>query len=190
MHEATATQRGISSMDATKGAGALDGKRYLESLRDGREVWYRGKRVDDVTRFPEFAEMAKSIARIYDMQCAPETRDAMTYEQDNGLRASYSYFLPTEPEHLLLRRRNTEVWVREVFGMCGRLPDFCASMVIGYYDIRHELAKLSPDLAKNTERLKGRQTAPVKMSLSKLNFRKDTSSGSASSNKRRSGKKK
>ena len=100
MHEATATQRGISSMDATKGAGALDGKRYLESLRDGREVWYRGKRVDDVTTYPEFAEMAKSIARIYDMQCAPETRDAMTYEQDNGLRASYSYFLPTEPEHL------------------------------------------------------------------------------------------
>ena len=67
MHEATATQRGISSMDATKGAGALDGKRYLESLRDGREVWYRGKRVDDVTRFPEFAEMAKSIARIYEI---------------------------------------------------------------------------------------------------------------------------
>ena len=151
MHEATATQRGITSMDSTKGAGARDGKRYLESLRDGREVWYRGKRVDDVTTYPEFAEMAKSIARIYDMQHVPETRDVMTYEQDNGLRASYSYFLPTEPEHLLRRRRNTEVWVREVFGMCGRLPDFCASMVIGYYDIRHELAKLSPDLAKNTE---------------------------------------
>jgi aromatic ring hydroxylase len=150
MHEETASQRNIPAMDVAKGTGALDGKRYLEGLRDGREVWYRGERIDDVTSHPEFAQMAKSIARIYDMQHAPKTRDVMTYEQDNGLRASYSYFLPTKPEHLLLRRRNTEVWVREVFGMCGRLPDFCASMVIGYYDIRHELAKLNPDLARNT----------------------------------------
>ena len=46
------------------------------------------------------------------------------------------------------------------------------------------------EIAKNTERLKGRHTAPVKTSLSKLNFRRDTSSGSASSGKRRSGKNK
>jgi hypothetical protein len=31
------------------------------------------------------------------------------------------------------------------------------------------------DLAKNTERLKGRNLTPVRDSLSKLNFRKDTS---------------
>ena len=85
------------------------------------------------------------------MQHAPETRDVMTYEQENGLRASYSYFPPTRPQDLLLRRQNTAVWVREVFGMCGRLPDFCASMVVGYYDIRAQLAELDPALAKNTE---------------------------------------
>ena len=151
MNDATDTGRGISGLGTATAAGPLDGKRYLESLHDGREVWYRGERVDDVTRHPAFTEMAKTIARIYDLQHAPETRDRMTYAQDHGLRASYSYLLPTQPEHLLLRRRNTEVWVREVFGMCGRLPDFCASMVIGYYDIRQELAQLNPDLARNTE---------------------------------------
>ena len=131
--------------------GALTGSRYLESLRDGREVWYRGERVEDVTTHPELREMASSLARIYDMQHAPETRDVMTYEQKNGLRASYSFYPPREPEELLLRRANTQIWVREVFGMCGRLPDFCASMCVGYFDIRGELAKLNPDLAKNTE---------------------------------------
>jgi len=129
----------------------MTGARYLESLRDDREIWYRGERVIDVTTHPELREMARSLARIYDMQHEPATRDIMTYEQENGLRASYSYYLPTKPEELLLRRANTDVWVREVFGMCGRLPDFCASMVIGYYDIRGELAELNPDLAKNTE---------------------------------------
>ena len=151
MSDATETKRGIAPVESAAGGGALSGERYLESLRDGREVWYRGERIKDVTTHPEFAQMAGSIARIYDMQHAPETRDVMTYEQENGLRASYSYYLPTKPEDLLLRRRNTEVWVREVFGMCGRLPDFCASMVIGYYDIRHELATLNADLARNTE---------------------------------------
>ncbi|MDP7294834.1 MAG: 4-hydroxyphenylacetate 3-hydroxylase N-terminal domain-containing protein, partial [Vicinamibacterales bacterium] len=151
MADATNPRPGIAPTAAATGLGALDGKRYLESLRDDREVWYRGERIADVTTHPVFTEMASQVARIYDMQHAPETRDVMTYEQERGLRASYSYLLPTEPAHLLLRRGNTEVWVREVFGMCGRLPDFCASMVIGYYDIRGELAKLNPDLARNTE---------------------------------------
>jgi 4-hydroxyphenylacetate 3-monooxygenase len=136
-------------MSATR--GVLDGKRYLESLRDDREIWYRGERVADVTTHPAFANMARTMARIYDKQHEPETRDVMTYEQENGIRASYSYLLPTRPEHLLKRRANTELWCREVLGMCGRLPDFCASMVIGYYDIRGELAELDAALAKNTE---------------------------------------
>jgi len=147
----TRTPERIPPIDPSKAEGALTGARYLESLRDEREIWYRGKRITDVTTHPELREMAHSLARIYDMQHAPETRDVMTYEQENGLRASYSYYLPTEPEELLLRRRNTEVWVREVFGMCGRLPDFCSSMVVGYYDIREQLAELDPALAKNTE---------------------------------------
>ena len=46
------------------------------------------------------------------------------------------------------------------------------------------------EIAKNTERLKGRHTAPVKTSLSKLNFRRDTSGGSAGFGKRKSDKKK
>ena len=133
MSETTAgIDRTVTPYQASEGKGALDGRRYLESLRDGREVWYRGQRIEDVTTHPVFSTMAKNVARIYDMQHAPETSEIMTYEQKNGRRASYSYYLPTTPEDLLLRRANTEIWVREVFGMCGRLPDFCASMVVGY----------------------------------------------------------
>jgi len=151
MSETTADiDRTVKPYQASEGKGALDGRRYLESLRDGREVWYRGQRIEDVTTHPVFSTMAKNVARIYDMQHAPETSEIMTYEQKDGRRASYSYYLPTAPEDLLLRRANTEIWVREVFGMCGRLPDFCASMVVGYYDIHDQLAELNPDLARNT----------------------------------------
>ena len=42
----------------TKGAGALNGERYLERLRDGREVGVRGERVADVTRHPAVASVS------------------------------------------------------------------------------------------------------------------------------------
>ncbi|MDP6644889.1 MAG: 4-hydroxyphenylacetate 3-hydroxylase N-terminal domain-containing protein [Rhodospirillales bacterium] len=130
--------------------GILDGKRYLESLRDDRVVFYQGERIKDVTKHPLFAGMAQTLADIYDKQHDPEFQDIMTYVEDNGLRVSTSYLRPTKKADLETRHRNTQFWSRQVHGMCGRLPDFCAAMTIGYVDIKDDLAELNPDLAANT----------------------------------------
>ena len=48
MSETTAgIDRTVKPYQASEGKGALDGRRYLESLRDGREVWYRGQRIEE-----------------------------------------------------------------------------------------------------------------------------------------------
>ena len=44
--------------------GAMTGARYIESLRDGREVWIDGERVDDVTVHPAFKDMIGELARL------------------------------------------------------------------------------------------------------------------------------
>src|SRR5438132_456266 len=106
-----------------KGAGAMNGAQYLASLQDDGEVWLGGERVRDVTTHPAFARVCRSLADTYDQQCAPDTRDAMTYALPDGRRVSYSYLLPTSREELLLRRRNTEYWAEATFGMIGRFPD-------------------------------------------------------------------
>ncbi len=51
------------------------GKDYLESLRDGREVWIDGERVSDVPTHPAFAPMVSLRARIYDLghEAGPRT---------------------------------------------------------------------------------------------------------------------
>lgn len=126
-----------------------DGRSYLESLRDGREVWVHGERVKDVTSHPAFAPVCRELARIYDMQSAPETRDTMTYVAGNGTRVSYSYRMPETPEDLLGRRRNGEIWARESFGMLGRYPDFCAAMTVGFRDVHDALSKLDKSFAEN-----------------------------------------
>ena len=47
------------------------GEEYKESLRDGREVWYHGERVEDVTTHPAMKAGIDFQARIYDAQHDP-----------------------------------------------------------------------------------------------------------------------
>src|SRR5262249_9380788 len=60
------------------------GKEYLESLRDGREVYVYGQRVADVTVHPAFRNAARSIARLYDALHDEKTRDVLTSPTDTG----------------------------------------------------------------------------------------------------------
>ena len=57
----------VKSEDAIRSKGRpFTGAEYLESLRDGREVYVYGERVKDVTTHPAFRNAARSIARLYD----------------------------------------------------------------------------------------------------------------------------
>ena len=42
------------------------GAEYMQSLRDGREVYINGERVADVTTHPALRNSVRSIARLYD----------------------------------------------------------------------------------------------------------------------------
>ena len=138
------------SSDISNAKGALTGERYIESLRDGREVWLDGKRVDDVTTHPAFSGMVHEMARIYDLQYTDEYIEQMTYPSaETGNRISYSYSLPRTYDEMMARKRNSEIWMQESFGQLGRTPDFCSSIVCGWYDVRDELAKYSPKLDGN-----------------------------------------
>ena len=141
------------SSDISNAKGAMTGERYIESLRDGREVWLDGKRVDDVTTHPAFSGMVHEMARIYDLQYTDEYIEQMTYPSaETGNRISYSYSLPRTYDEMMTRKRNSEIWMQESFGQLGRTPDFCSSIVCGWYDVRDELEKYSPKLAGNAAR--------------------------------------
>jgi 4-hydroxyphenylacetate 3-monooxygenase oxygenase component len=130
-------------------SGLKTGRSYIESLRDGREVWVHGEKVADVTKHPAFANVAKTIGDLYDLQHQDATRDLMTYVDEDGVRGSISYMPPRSPEDLLRRRKNTEVWTEQSFGMFGRLPDFCSAMIVGFHDLHDELNALHPGFGDN-----------------------------------------
>lgn len=107
----------------------LDGKAYLESLRDGREVYIYGERVKDVTTHPAFRNAARSIARLYDALHDPETRDLMTRVDRHGIRTHKFFTASYTPQELLEAREAITAWARLTYGFMGRTPDYKAAFM-------------------------------------------------------------
>ena len=55
------------------------GARYINALRDGRQVWHAGRRIHDVTTHSGFNGTIKTLADLYDKQHRPEYQDIMTF---------------------------------------------------------------------------------------------------------------
>src|SRR6478735_3061038 len=81
------TLEAIDPSDAPAGSIAtrpMTGQEYLESLRDGREIWLYGERVKDVTTHPAFRNTARMVARLYDALHDEKTKGVLTTETDTG----------------------------------------------------------------------------------------------------------
>ena len=129
------------ALETSKALGAITGQRFIESLRDGREVWLDGERVQDVTTHPALTGMVHELARIYDLQHSAAFGEQMTFvSPDTGNRCSLSWQLPTSPEDLSLKRRNSEIWNEQSWGQLGRSPDILAPHIITLYNSRDALA--------------------------------------------------
>lgn len=85
---------------------------YLAGLRDGREVYFRGQRVDDVTRHPVLQVGARHCSVDFHLAEDPEHRDLFTYELPDGQRASRYFKVPESPQDLVDRNRLIETGTR------------------------------------------------------------------------------
>ncbi|MEE9277373.1 MAG: 4-hydroxyphenylacetate 3-hydroxylase N-terminal domain-containing protein, partial [Dehalococcoidia bacterium] len=107
----------------------LTGQTYLESLRDARQVYIDGERVDDVTTHPAFRNSVRSIARLYDALHDPATRDVLTAVDAFGFR-THKFFKPSKSAQELLQARDAiAAWARLSYGFMGRTPDYKAAFM-------------------------------------------------------------
>ena len=109
----------------------LTGQEYLESLKDGREIWLHGEKVKDVTTHPAFRNAARSIARLYDALHDEKTKDVLTTETDTGNGGfTQKYFRVDKNSKELLESRDAIAqWARLTFGQMGRSPDYKAAFL-------------------------------------------------------------
>ncbi|MCX5199509.1 Pyoverdin chromophore biosynthetic protein pvcC [Streptomyces sp. NBC_00249] len=125
--------------DASGGAGAggrrrtrpLTGDEYVESLRDGREVYLYGERVKDVTEHVAFRNPIRMTARLYDALHDPATKEVLTAPTDTGSDGYTHRFFrtPHSVEDMVADQRAIAEWARIGYGWMGRSPDYKASFL-------------------------------------------------------------
>jgi len=107
------------------------GAEFLESLRDGREVYIYGERVKDVTTHPAMRNAAASVSLLYDALHDAKTKDVLTTATDTGsggythrfFKAAYSR------EEMMAQRDALAAWARITYGWMGRSPDYKAALL-------------------------------------------------------------
>ncbi|WP_138419594.1 4-hydroxyphenylacetate 3-hydroxylase family protein [Aquibacillus sediminis] len=105
----------------------LNGKDYLESLRDGRVVYLNGEKIDDVTEHPAYRNAARSYARMYDALHDKETSKILTTETKYGDRTHKFFKTPKTSKDLIESRDAIAEWSKLNYGFMGRTPDYKAS---------------------------------------------------------------
>ena len=105
------------------------GAEYLESLRDGREVYIYGERVADVTAHPAFRNTARMAARLFDALHDPERADQLLLPTDTGSGGKTHAFFkaPTSLDESIAGRNAIAAWARITYGWMGRSPDYKAA---------------------------------------------------------------
>lgn len=112
--------------------GVLNGRDYLASLNDDRDIRIDGERVSDVVSDPRFAGGAQTIAELYDMQHDPAHADTLTYgSPTSGEKVGLSFIEPKSEADLRARRDMVKTWMDHTCGMLGRSMDFMNVLLTG-----------------------------------------------------------
>ncbi len=109
----------------------MTGAEYLESLKDGREIYIYGERVRDVTTHPAFRNTARMLARLYDALHDPAQQGVLTTPTDtgNGSFTHRFYQASRSAEDLVAAREAIAAWARLTYGWIGRSPDYKAAFL-------------------------------------------------------------
>src|ERR1700704_4345047 len=106
------------------------GQEYIESLRDGREIYIYGERVKDVTTHPAFRNTVRMLARLYDA-LHDERKSVLCTDTDTGSGGyTHKFFKASHnAEELVGARDAIAEWARVTYGWMGRSPDYKAAFL-------------------------------------------------------------
>ena len=126
------------------------GEQYRESIRDGREVWIDGERVEDVTTHPAFKPIVDVRARIHDLAHEQASQEAMSYiDPDAGERCPTAAKLPLTREDWRAKRAAVDLVLDDVGGIVTRVGDETVGEMWSLYDGQDVLSEIDPRFSDN-----------------------------------------
>lgn len=152
--------QGTATKPVSKPHRLKTGEQYKESLKDNRQIWVGGQKLNSVYDEPALAKGIDLLASMFDDQFTEEHADATTYyDEKAGAVLSRSWQIPRTREDLAARRRMIEYTSLKTAGTFGRPPDLAPSIVVGLYAYLPTFKKkkslidgIDPDFAENIER--------------------------------------
>lgn len=124
------------------------GTDYLAALKDDREIYIDGQRVQDVATHPAFAPVAHTIAELYDVAADPGN-DMIYIAPETEREANKVFLIPRSREDLAERRSAIEVWAHHTHGWVGRSPDHVGAFLAGFAAHPEAFASQPHDFAGN-----------------------------------------
>jgi 4-hydroxyphenylacetate 3-monooxygenase len=129
------------------------GDEYRASIRDGREVYIDGERVDDVTTHPAFKPIVDVRARIYDMAHEPDNQGVMSYvDADSGERNAVGLKPPVSQQDWHDKRAAVDAALDDIAGVVIRVGDETIGEMWSLADGEDVLNEVDPRFAANIRR--------------------------------------
>ncbi|WZY00588.1 4-hydroxyphenylacetate 3-monooxygenase, oxygenase component [Bacillus sp. FSL W7-1360] len=132
--------------------GAKTGQQYIDRLKTAKNhVYVHGEKVNDVTCHPNFKNVVRSMAHLYDLQ--HEQAETMLYTSPtSGDPVGMTFLQPTSIDDLIKRRTAIQAWAKTSGGMLGRSPDYLNAEVMAMGTNNALFAEADPMFAENTKR--------------------------------------
>ena len=126
------------------------GNQYRESIRDGRNVWVDGKKVEDVPSHPTFKPIVDIRARIYDMAHEKKFSEKLSYTDENGSEQNcIGSKLPKTQNDWSLKREAIKTIMYEIGAVVTRVGDETAGEMWSLYDGTDILNEVDPRFGEN-----------------------------------------
>ena len=110
-----------------------NGKQYVDGLKAQakKNVWISGRKIDDVPEDPHFKRPIEAIAELYGLQSNNKDGVKMSAGEGAG-EYGLSFMTPRSAEDIIARRKAMAVWADASFGMVGRSPDYCNTVLMAF----------------------------------------------------------
>lgn len=125
------------------------GKDYVAGLKTQakKDVWIAGQKIDDVVENEFFRRPIDAIAKLYDLQCENPGGVSMS-TKDGAKEYGISFMVPNSADDIVARRKAMTVWASATFGMVGRSPDYCNTVLMAFEETGF-FNQLGADFGKN-----------------------------------------
>ena len=132
--------------------GIRTGQQYLDKLNGMTpHVVIDGEVVrEKVAEHPAFRNVARSYAKLFDMQHDPQHQEALTYASPTtGDLVNASFLVPRTVEDLHHRRRGISTWAEASNGFLGRTGDYMNSALTALAAAGEWFSQADPKFAEN-----------------------------------------